>query len=144
MRVSLSWPCATLSWFQNASGCVFSIFISFWICFFKFPTMYVSHSWMCQPPKDHPKKKCFIFFQKDCQPPKKTRKKGIIQIVLTQKNVGKPRVISFCFANQPLILRLLRVTWKSLSFYHRNRLRQLGMPKILCWKVKGFITSNIP
>lgn len=84
------------------------------------------------------------FFQKDCQPPKKTRKKGIIQIVLTQKNVGKPRVISFCFANQPLILRLLRVTWKSLSFYHRNRLRQLGMPKILCWKVKGFITSNIP
>lgn len=71
-------------------------------------------------------------------------KRLIIQIVLTQKNVGKPRVISFCFANQPLILRLLRVTWKSLSFYHRNRLRQLGMPKILCWKVKGFITSNIP
>lgn len=84
------------------------------------------------------------FFPKRLPTSKKNPQKRNNPNCTHPKNVGKPRVISFCFANQPLILRLLRVTWKSLSFYHRNRLRQLGMPKILCWKVKGFITSNIP
>ena len=76
------------------------------------------------------KKTWFIFFQKNLPTSKKSTNKEWSKLY-SPKNVKKPPVISYFSEPRPVIVRLRRATWKSLSFYHRNRLRQWGCQEFL-------------